>query len=729
LTRNEEKAATEPDDALEGRLDRFTFRNAETGFAVARFVPDGDAPAVTIVGQLAQLAEGQHLRVTGERKSHPRFGVQIEVTTVEAVLPTNKDGLIAYLGSGLVKGIGPATAERIVAAFGETTLEVIESAPDRLLAVRGLGRRKLDDLVAAVRSQRDVQEVLVFLRAHGLGQALAGRIVKRLGRNASALIQANPYRLADEVIGVGFRTADRLALRLGLAADAAERIDAGLLHVLAIAARDGHCYLDADDLGRRTAELLEIDETAVHARIPELERSSRIVRDRIEDNDALYPVALLAAERGCADAVLRLLAFPPLPVRLDFERALDDFAAERDITLPSGQREAVERAFRHSISVITGGPGVGKTTTVRAIAALAARANLALVLAAPTGRAAKRLEESTAVNARTVHRLLEFQPGLGRFLRDAEHPLEGDVLVVDETSMLDVQLAYNLLRAVRPGMRLVIVGDIDQLPSVGAGAVLSDLIGSGAVPVTRLSTIFRQGSGSRIVEAAHAIRGGEVPTTGSADDDFFIVSSKTPTHAREIIRELVTARIPRRFGLDPVRDVQVLCPMYRGDAGADALNLDLQTALNPNGEEFVRGGRAFRIGDKVMQVKNDYDLDVYNGDVGFVRGIDRTTQTLLIRFDERTIEYPFADSDQLVPAYAITIHRSQGSEYPAVVIPVLTEHFVMLARNLLYTAVTRGRKLVVIVGTQNALELAVGNSGDRRRNTALAARLRAGSGR
>lgn len=726
MGRNSEGTAGERIDGLSGTIERFTFRSPETGFAVVRFRPDDGSATVSIVGQLAQLAEGQQVRITGQRSVHPRFGPQIEVLSCEAALPQQVDGIRAYLASSLVKGIGPATADKIVARFGADTLRVVTEEPERLREVQGLGEKRIRELCDAVRAQQEVQEVMVFLRAHGLGQALAVRIVKRLGRNASALIQANPYRLADEVIGIGFRTADQLAQRLGIAADAPERIHAGLQHVLGERARNGHCFLPENDLVRATAKLLGASEERVRDEVQPLALRQRIVCEELEGVSAVYPLALHQAETGVA-AMFGALASADLePFPLDVEAELSNFESRSAMTLPDGQRRAVLHALSAPVSVVTGGPGVGKTTIVRAIAEILTAADLTLLLAAPTGRAAKRLEESTDRTARTIHRLLEYQAGIGRFLRDDENPLEGHVLVVDETSMLDVRLAYDLLRAVPHGMRLVMVGDVDQLPSVGPGRVLGDVIASGTVPVTRLTKIFRQGRDSRIVRAAHDILSGEVPDTGTEGDDFFLVESRSPAHARALIREIVTQRIPKAFGMDPMRDVQVLCPMYRGDAGADAINKDLQQALNPSGEELTRGGRTFRAGDKVMQVRNDYELEVYNGDVGRITSIDHGDGRMRVSYDGRIVDYPFGDLDQLVPAYAITVHRSQGSEYPAVVMPVTTDHFLMLKRNLLYTAVTRGKRLVVLVGSPRALRTAVQNREEDRRHTGLTHRLTGG---
>ncbi len=720
-------------DDFTGSIERFTFRNEESGFAVLRFRPEDGSEPIQAVGQLAQLVEGQQVIISGQRSVHARFGPQIQVEQVEARLPSSIEGIQAYLASSLVKGIGPATAKRLTDAFGEETLQVIEDEPKRLGQIKGLGQKRIDELVAAVRAQKDVTEVMVFLRTHGLGPGLAARIVKRLGSGASALIQANPYRLADDVIGVGFKTADRLAASIGMDQDASERLEAGTLYILGRAARDGHCFLPQPELENRSAELLGVAGEQVRAVLPDLVASGKAVQERPpgppvlrEDSPmAFYPAALHQAEWGAAKRLGELLvpgAARSLP--LDAERALAWFQSRSGMRLPEGQQQAILSALENPVTVITGGPGVGKTTIIRALAEILSAKKMTLRLAAPTGRAAKRLEESTDRGASTIHRLLEFQAGIGTFLRNSEEPLAGDMLVVDEASMLDIQLAYNLFRAVPPGMKLVLVGDINQLPAVGPGNVLGDLITSGRAAVVELTEIFRQHGESKIISAAHDILAGQVPDKGDEGSDFFFVESKSSSHTRILLRELVAERIPKAFGLDPRREVQVLCPMYRGEAGADAINRELQDRLNPGKETLERFGKSFRVGDKVMQTKNDYETEVFNGDSGRIDRIEKGDSYLRVDFGDRMVDYPFTDLDQIVPAYAISVHRSQGSEYPAVVIPMSTDHYMMLRRNLLYTAVTRGKQLVVIVGSQKALAMAVRNHSEGDRYSSLCERLR-----
>ncbi len=716
---------------LKGTLTGFTFRNPDTGFAVARLLPDGPSERCAVVGQIAQLAEGQRVTVKGRFEEHPRFGRQLKVLECEAVLPNSVDGIRAYLASSLIKGIGPAMAERITDRFGADALQIIQTEPQRLREVKGLGKKRIAELTAAVRAQRDVQEVMVFLRAHGLGESLATRIVKLYGKGAGARIQANPYRLAEDVLGIGFRIADRLAMEMGLATDAPERIQAGILFALGQAAKDGHCYLPVLDLQQAAASLLACDEQAIADELPAVTSAGRVVTERppgppllvADEPTRIYPMALHQAEAGAAATIDRLLRSDAPALPLQPEQAFGWFEARSHMQLPRGQKDAVLTALRQPVSVITGGPGVGKTTIIRALVQILAAKDLTLLLAAPTGRAAKRLEESTGKSATTVHRLLEFQPGLNRFIKNSQNPLPGDLLVVDEASMLDVLLAYNLFRAIPRGMKLVLVGDVHQLPAVGPGQVLKDLIDSGRIPVTRLTEIFRQTAESLIVSNAHRLLSGQIPVSGSEDSDFFFVPARSSAHARQLIQELVVRRIPKRFHLDPVQDIQVLCPMYRGEAGADAVNHDLQNLLNPGALQIERRGRLYREGDKVMQTRNDYEMELFNGDTGRITRLPRGSKSLRVRFGDRELEYPVADLDALLPAYAITVHRAQGSEYPAVVMPLTTQHFMMLRRNLLYTAITRGRRLVVLVGTHKALAMAVHNNEEANRFSGLAERL------
>jgi exodeoxyribonuclease V alpha subunit len=717
---------------VEGVIDRFTFRNPDSGWAVLKLIEATTGKVVTALGPMAGLKEGQRLRVTGEEDAHPKFGPQLKVETFEAIAPSSAAGIEAYLASGLVKGIGPATAEKIVKEFGDDTLRIIEEEPERLQQLRGLGEKKIAELSEAVKAQKDLQNVLVFLRSHGLGAGLAARIVKRYGANASALVQANPYRLADDVIGVGFRIADRLAGQMGIDDTAPERLDAALEFVLSQAAREGHCYLPEEVLLRRTAELLACGEDSLQRRIPELTSAGRIARQlppgpvllHDDPQPVVYPAALVTAEDGVARAINKLVMGNLAKLPVQPESAVKWFTQVSGMELADSQRAAIIRALSEPVSIITGGPGVGKTTIVRALVQIFAQKELQLVLAAPTGRAAKRLEESTGHTASTLHRLLEFTPGANRFARDEKNPLEGHMLVVDEASMLDVQLAHSLLRAVPASMALVLVGDQNQLPSVGPGNVLADILASGRVATTALTRIFRQQNDSDIVRVAHGMLKGEIPTSGGEHGDFFFVEAVDSRQARAILREMVGSRIPRKFALDPLRDIQVLCPMYRGEVGADALNRDLQDLLNPGQIEVERSGKRYRVGDKIMQIRNDYDREVWNGDVGQLTHIDKHAAKVYVRFPEREHQYGFEELGDLLPAYAISVHRSQGSEYTAVVVPITTDHFLMLRRSLIYTAVTRGKKLVVLVGSRKALEMAVRNNDDGKRWSGLCERLR-----
>jgi exodeoxyribonuclease V alpha subunit len=721
---------------LTGVLQRFRFRNPDSGFGVARLEPEDGGDPIDIVGEIAQLPEGQRVAVAGRRVVHPRFGAQVEVDSADLVLPSTTEGIEAYLASHLVKGIGPATAKRIVERFGTDTLQIIEQQPERLREVRGLGQKKSDELVAAVRAQHEIGQLVVFLRTHGLGQGLAGRIARHYGAGAAALVRSDPYRLAEEVIGIGFKIADRLAHSLGIAADSPERIQAGVLHTLANASKDGHCFLPQPELCEAAAVLLGLAPEQIEPELPPLATSRRLVIEPLPGPRVLvesappcvYPVALHAAETSVARRLALLAKSRRAPLAIHAERAVEWYEQRSRLQLATAQRQALIESLRAPVTVITGGPGVGKTTIVRALVEILAQKNLPILLAAPTGRAAKRLEESTGRTATTLHRLLEYQPGLHKFQRDAGAPLEAAMLVVDEVSMLDVQLADALLRAVPVGLNLVLVGDVDQLPAVGPGNVLRDVIDSGLVAVVRLNEVFRQQKGSSIVGAAHAVLAGRIPEGGSEGSDFYFVETRDSEQTRLLVQELVLRRIPRAFGFDPMRDIQVLCPMYRGPAGADSINRDLQDLINPGRPELERGGRKFREGDKVMQIRNDYELDLFNGDIGRIQRLDKAAAELFVTFQDRSLRYPLADLDQLVPAYAISVHRAQGSEYPASVLPLATDHFMMLRRNLLYTAITRGKRLVVLVGSPKALATAVRNDQEAQRYSGLTERLRAAPG-
>jgi exodeoxyribonuclease V alpha subunit len=726
------------DVTLDGTIERFVFRNDESAFTVARLVAT-DHAMVTIVGELVGVNEGVPLRLHGRWVDDRKFGRQFRVATYQLRAPETLVGIERFLGSGIIPGIGPELARRLVSHFGMDTLEVIDRAPQRLVEVAGIGASRAAKLAAAFAAQRHVQDVMVFLRGHGVSAAFAARIVKKYGKDAINVVRANPYRLAHEIWGIGFRTADAIADKLGIARDAPERLEAGLLHALETSAEDGHMHLPDDELIAAAAELLGVAADRLAPRLAALEASRLIVRETLGHRGAcsMLPWAH-HAEATAAALLAQLIRTPARGLALDIHAAIHAFEAVTGVQLAAQQRRAVEAALVDKCTVITGGPGVGKTTIVKAIVHLAKLVHRRVALAAPTGRAAKRLGEATVMEAMTLHRLLEFQPHEGGFQRGPDNPLDADLLVVDEASMVDAQLFSAVVAALRPGAQLVLVGDIDQLPSVGAGAVLSDVIDSEAATVIRLTEIFRQAAASQIVVSAHAINAGELPVldappapAGSpgapAPSDFYFIARDDPEAARATIVELVAERIPARFGFDSIADIQVLAPMHRGELGTAALNRALQDRLNPSAgsTELVRSDRVFRRGDKVMQLRNDYDKSVFNGDIGVIVAIDAEGGVLGVEFDGRLASYERSELDQLAHAYAVSVHKSQGSEYPAVVIPLVTQHYMMLQRSLLYTAVTRGKRLVVIVGSKRAVALAVRNADARRRYTWLAERVRA----
>ena len=740
----------DPGVAVEGEVVTVTYENRETGFRIAKIRVDGKNDRVTLVGVFPSVGAGSYVRARGTWENNATHGPQLRVASVIVLAPTTLVGIEKYLSSGVIKGIGQATAKKIVANFGLGTLKVLEEHPERVREIPGLPRARAESLVEAWNEHRVVHEVMVFLHAHGASMHLATRIFKRYGPKAVAIVSTDPYRLAIDVRGIGFRTADRIAAELGIGQDSPRRSQAALLQSLRDATDAGHCYLLGEDLIGRAVRLMTSDEEveptsvetldrleaelggAVQAGIIVAEEADSVLRlpaGALLRSAALYDTRLHETENRVARR-LAMLATAEGQALTGYASAIDGYERATGTVLADEQRLAVEQAARSPLLIVTGGPGVGKTTIVKAILSVFEKAGVVVRLAAPTGRAAKRMSEATGKEAMTLHRLLEFDPKTGKFKRDRSNPVDAGALVVDESSMVDIWMADAVTQAVADGARLVLVGDVDQLPSVGPGSVLRDAIASGIVPCVRLVKIFRQAEKSLIVQNAHRINAGEPPVVPpkGADADFFIMDRRDAEEARNVVVDLVTKHIPRKFGLDPVRDIQVLTPMNRGPAGTLALNEALQAVLNP-GPPWKNGKPTFRTGDKVMQLRNDYDKNVYNGDVGVIVSVEAAdgSGALVVRFEERDVPYEPAAIDDLALAYACTVHKSQGSEYPAVVIPLLTSHFMMLSKNLLYTAVTRGKRLVVLVADPRALKLALADDRSRHaeRQTKLALRIRA----
>ncbi|MBB5696445.1 SF1B family DNA helicase RecD2 [Muricoccus pecuniae] len=712
-----QRASTAPTEALAGLVERVTYHNAESGFCVLRVKVRGHKDLVTVVGHAATIAAGEWVQLSGTWVNDRAHGLQFRAGFLKASPPTTLEGIERYLGSGMIRGIGPVYARKLVRAFGEAVFDLIEAEPGRLREVTGIGPKRASRIVAGWAEQKVIREIMLFLHAHGVGTSRAVRIYKTYGAGAVQVITENPYRLARDIRGIGFRTADLVARKLGIEPTAMIRVRAGISFALAEATGEGHCGLPVGELTAQTAALIEVPpaliETALELELAEGE----VVADTLEGERCVFLAGLYRAEGAIAERLRALSQGQPPWPGIDAERAIPWVEGRTGLSLAPSQREALSLALRSKVLVITGGPGVGKTTLVNSVLKVLRAKGVEVALCAPTGRAAKRLSDSTGLEARTVHRLLETDPKTGGFKRTEERPLECQLLVVDETSMVDVPLMRALLRALPDEAALLLVGDVDQLPSVGPGQVLADIIGSGALPVVRLTEVFRQAAQSRVIVNAHRINAGQMPELRQAEgSDFYFVEASDPEEGVRKLMTVVRERIPARFGLDPVRDVQVLCPMNRGGLGARSLNIELQAALNPPGELRVeRFGWTFCPGDKVMQVANDYDREVYNGDLGVISAIDMEEGELTVRFEGREVAYGFGELDELVLAYATTIHKAQGSEYPAVVIPLTTQHYAMLARNLLYTGVTRGKRLVVLVGQPRALAIAVKNRNTRRR--------------
>jgi exodeoxyribonuclease V alpha subunit len=705
-----------------GSVERVTFHNADTGFAVLKVKARGRRELVPLVGHAATISAGEYVHAIGVWLTDRTHGLQFKADVLKTTPPTTTEGMARYLGSGMVRGIGPKLADRIVGQFGLDTFEVIEADAGRLREVPGIGEFRAGRIASGWAEQKAVRDIMVFLHSHGVSTSRAVRIFKTYGHDAITVMTDDPYRLARDIRGIGFRSADAIAMRLGLTKESPKRLRAGVSFALQTATDEGHCALPLEELIRLAEKLLEVPGGPIRTAMDAELADGNIVLDRIEDQPCLFLRGLHSSECDIAERLKSLARGDPPWPKIDAERAIPWVEKRTGTVLSASQRQAVDLVLRSKVAVVTGGPGVGKTTLLDTILRILAAKGVRLLLAAPTGRAAKRMSEQTKMEAKTIHRLLEVDPKSGGFRKGLDDPLDCDLLVMDEASMIDVPLMNAITRAIPPRSGLLLLGDVDQLPSVGPGRVLADVIESGAVPVARLTEVFRQAAESRIVANAHRINRGEMPIRpkpGEASDFFFVECTDPEDGAAKVV-EIVGNRVPLRFGMDAIHDVQVICPMQRGALGARALNADLQTALNPSQSPRVeRFGSVFLLNDKVMQTENDYDKEVFNGDLGTVTRIDEEEGILRANFDGREVEYAFAELDTLVPAYAITIHKSQGSEYPAVVITLATQHYTMLARNLLYTAVTRGKRLVVVIGQRRALAIAVRTSNARRRWTKL----------
>jgi len=718
--------STDQSSTLEGVLERIVFFNEENGFTVARLQVPKRQELVAIVGVLPSPMPGETLRLKGEWVVDNKFGEQFRVQSCLSVLPATITGIQKYLGSGMVKGIGPIMAKRIVTRFALETLDVIEDNPEKLLEVEGIGSVRVERISKAWQEQKEIREVMIFLQGEGVSSTYAVKIYKEYGNKAIAVVKENPYRLALDISGIGFKTADKIAQNMGIDPGSPMRAEAGIIHASSELVDEGHVYYPYEKLKEKAGELLAVNETILDTALATLSEQRRVVIEQHPEHDAVYLTPLHVAETNVATRLKTLLNSPKQMLQIDIEKAIEWVHKRDRIDLAEMQKEALRKAVTCKVMVITGGPGTGKTTLVNSIIKILEKKGQRIVLASPTGRAAKRLSEVTGREAKTIHRLLEFSPSEGGFKRNEEYPLDTDMVIIDEVSMVDILLMNHLLKAIPPTATLVLVGDIDQLPSVGPGNVLKDIINSGLVETIRLTDIFRQAQESLIVVNAHLINRGEflqLKTSPGQQNNFYFIKRREPEEALNIIKELCKSRLPSAFQLDPLEDIQVMTPMHRGTVGVANLNAELQNLLNPNQISVSRGGRLFRVNDKVMQIKNNYEKETFNGDIGRINSIDIEEQILKVKFEDRIIDYSWSDLDELVLAYAISIHKSQGSEYPAVVIPILPQHYIMLQRNLLYTAITRAKKLVLLVGSKRAVAIAIKNNKVQFRYTNLSARL------
>jgi exodeoxyribonuclease V alpha subunit len=719
-------------ETLEGQLEQIVYFNDSSRYTVAKLEVKGLPDLVTVVGPLGVIAPGELLKVSGTWEIHPKYGQQFKASGFSVSFPAKAQGIEKYLGSGLIRGIGPEMAKRLVSQFGDKTLEVIEHRPKELLSVDGIGKKRLEMIRGAWEDQREVRDVMIFLQGHGVSTGYSAKIFKQYGQDAIRVVRENPYRLTADIFGIGFIIADGIAEKIGIPRDSLIRGEAGILHVLEKMCEEGHVYGVYNDILKRAEDLLEMSRSVLERAFVNLVESRRVVVEDIGDLagdgsagvKAVYLKAFHAAERGLAIRLKALLSVPVHPVKADAVRIKELLKKRLAILLSEEQWSALETALSSKVSIVTGGPGTGKTTLVRAILAIFEGVGKQVVLAAPTGRAAKRLSEVTGREASTIHRLLSYNFRSGGFQKNEQNPLNTDVVIVDEASMVDVFLMYHLVKAVPATAILILVGDIYQLPPVGPGNVLRDMIDSRRVPAVYLTEIFRQARESLIIVNAHQINQGHFPTVPSSNrdtlQDFYFIEQDDPEKVLSTIHELCTVRIPRRFNLNPLSDIQVLTPMHKGIVGTANLNRVLQQALNPSSDMVERTGRTFKSGDKVMQIRNDYAKEVFNGDIGTISGIDAKMHKLTVEYEGRPVSYDFSELDELVLAYAVSVHKSQGSEYAAVILPVMTQHFVLLQRNLIYTGITRAKELVVLIGSKQALAIAIRNDKSQKRMTQLA---------
>ena len=698
-------------------VERITYRNEENGYTVIKCRVKNYSDLVTVVGAMPDVHVGSVLSLEGFWKIDSKYGRQFSAEKWEETLPATVYGIEKYLGSGLIKGVGPKFAKRIVQKFGKDTLDVIEEQPDLLIEVEGIGQIRVERIKNSWQEQKEIKNIMLFLQGHEVSTSHATKIFKTYGRESIAVVKENPYRLADDIWGIGFKTADTIAAKLGIEKDRFIRLRSGILYTLNKLAENGHCFAEREQLIDTAVKLLDVESPELEITLDEMLRTEDVIRDE----EAIYLPPFYFSEAGCAKRLLNLLGASKATDR-DVDLVMEKVVRQTEISYDEIQLEAIRTAFVSKVMVLTGGPGTGKTTTTLGIISAYRESGAQVILAAPTGRAAKRMSEAAGMEAKTIHRLLEYKPPEG-YQCNEENPLKGDVLILDECSMIDIMLFYNLMKAIPANMRLILVGDIDQLPSVGAGNVLRDIIDSRQIPVVRLTRIFRQAQSSRIVMNAHAINAGHFPNISNGKQtDFFFIKAEDADSIPGLIVSLVRDRLSRAYGYNP-KEIQVLTPMQRGNTGAGNMNIELQSALNPNGDALTRGGYTFRRGDKVMQIRNNYDKNVFNGDIGFITAVDTNERTLSVVYDGRVVEYDVTELDEITLAYAITIHKSQGSEFPIVVMPVTMKHYVMLQRNLIYTGITRAKKICVLVGTTKALAYAIHNQTVSKRNTRLKERL------